>query len=118
MDDTLRLIPQLIELGVDIIDTSSGGNSSAQKLPVPLKPGYQVPFSEAIKKSSYGTKIMTAPVGLIVEPKQANDIVEQGHGDLVLMAREYLRDPHFPLRAAKELGVKGFAWSPQYQRAK
>jgi 2,4-dienoyl-CoA reductase-like NADH-dependent reductase (Old Yellow Enzyme family) len=61
---------------------------------------------------------MTAPVGLIVEAKQANEIVEQGYGDLVLMAREYLRDPHFPLRAAKELGVEEFSWPPQYQRAK
>ena len=118
MDDTLRLIPQLIELGVDIIDTSSGGNSSTQQLPTPLQPGYQVQFSKAIKTSNYGTKIITAPVGLIVDAKQANDIVEQGHGDLVLMAREYLRDPHFPLRAARELGVKDFAWAPQYQRAK
>ncbi|CAF3771616.1 unnamed protein product [Rotaria sordida] len=118
MDDTLRLIPQLIELGVDIVDTSSGGNSSSQQLPLPLKPGYQVSFSEAIKKSEYGIKIMTAPVGLIVEAKQANDIVEQEYGDLVLMAREYLRDPHFPLKAAKELGVKELAWPPQYQRAK
>ncbi|CAF0898352.1 unnamed protein product [Rotaria sordida] len=118
MDDTLRLIPQLIELGVDIVDTSSGGNSSSQQLPLPLKPGYQVSFSEAIKKSEYGIKIMTAPVGLIVEAKQANDIVEQKYGDLVLMAREYLRDPHFALKAAKELGVKELAWPPQYQRAK
>lgn len=118
MDDTLRLIPQLIELGADIIDTSSGGNSSSQQLPTPLEPGYQVPFSKAIKNSTYGTKIMTAPVGLIVEAKQANEIVEQGYGDLVLMAREYLRDPHFPLKAAKELGVKQLAWAPQYQRAK
>ncbi|CAF3358598.1 unnamed protein product, partial [Rotaria sp. Silwood2] len=118
MDDTLRLIPQLIELGVDIIDTSSGGNSSSQQLPVPLKPGYQVPFSETIKNSKYGTKIMTAPVGLIVEAKQANEIIEQEYGDLVLMAREYLRDPHFPLKAAKELGVKELTWPPQYQRAK
>ena len=53
---------------------------------------------------------MTAPVGLITEAKQANEIIEQGHGDLVLMAREYLRDPHFPLRAAKELGVKELVW--------
>ena len=118
MDDTLRLIPQLMKLGVDIIDTSSGGNSSSQQLPKPLEPGYQVPFSRAIKNSNYGTKIMTAPVGLIVDAKQANDIVEQGHGDLVMMAREYLRDPHFPLKAARELGVKEFAWAPQYQRAK
>jgi 2,4-dienoyl-CoA reductase-like NADH-dependent reductase (Old Yellow Enzyme family) len=118
MADTLRLIPQLIELGVDVIDTSSGGNSSSQQLPTPLKPGYQVPFSEAIKKSKFGTKIMTAPVGLIVEAKQANEVIEQGQGDLVLTAREYLRDPHFPLKAAKELGVKELAWAPQYQRAK
>lgn len=118
IDDTLRLVPYLIDIGVDIIDTSSGGNSSSQQLPMPLQPGYQVPFSEAIRKSAYGAKIMTAPVGLIVEAKQANDIVEQGSGDLVLMARQYLRDPHFPLNAAKELGVKDFAWAPQYQRAK
>lgn len=118
MDDTLRLIPKLIELGVDIIDTSSGGNSSSQKLPLPLIAGYQVPFSEAIKNSNYGAKIMTAPVGLIVEAKQANEIIENKRGDLILMARQYLRDPHFPLKAAKELGVNDFAWPPQYQRAK
>lgn len=118
INDTLRLIPQLVELGVDIIDTSSGGNSSTQQLPIPLQPGYQVPFSEAIKKSNYGAKIMTAPVGLITQAKQANDILEQGQGDLVLIAREFLRDPHFPLRAARELGVNEIAWAPQYQRAK
>ncbi|CAF0788750.1 unnamed protein product [Adineta ricciae] len=116
--DTLRLIPQLVELGVDIIDTSSGGNSSCQQLPVPLEPGYQVPFSEAIKKSNYGARIMTAPVGLITQAKQANDIIERGHGDLVLIAREFLRDPHFPLRAARELGVNEMSWPPQYQRAR
>ena len=118
IDDTLRLVPQLVELGVDIIDTSSGGNSSTQQLPTPLLPGYQVPFSKAIKNSNVGTKIIAAPVGLIVDAKQANQIIEQGEGDMVLMAREYLRDPHFPLKAARELGVKHFAWAPQYARAK
>ncbi|CAF1013046.1 unnamed protein product [Didymodactylos carnosus] len=114
IDDTLILTEKLLDLGVDIIDTSSGGNSSKQVIKVGL--GYQVPFADAIKKK-FGTKILAAPVGMIVDPKQADDIIEKGQGDLIVIAREFLRDSHFPLKAAKQLGVD-ISWAPQYQRAK
>ena len=114
LDDTLALTARLIDLGVDIIDASSGGNNSRQQ--IHAKPGFQVPFSAAIKKQ-YSTRVMTAPVGMITDGVQANAIVEQGEGDLVLLAREFLRDPHFVLRSARQLHYD-ITYAPQYQRAK
>ena len=113
-DDTVRLSEVLLGLGVDIIDASSGGNDIRQKIPV--KPSYQLPFAAAIKKR-HGSALFTAAVGMITEPKQANDIVESGEADLILMAREFLRDPKWPLHAAYALGVN-IAWPPQYDRAR
>jgi 2,4-dienoyl-CoA reductase-like NADH-dependent reductase (Old Yellow Enzyme family) len=99
-------------LGVDLIDASSGGLISNAR--IPLGPGYQVPFAEAIRKE---TGIMTGAVGLITRAVQANEIIESGKADLVLIARESLRNPDFPLTAAKELG-KEIEWPVQYLRAK
>lgn len=114
MEDTLALTARLVELGVDVIDTSSGGNNHAQE--IHAKPGFQVPFAAAIKQK-YQTTVLTAPVGMITDGAQANAIVEKGEGDLVLLAREFLRDPHFVTRAARELKYD-ITYAPQYQRAK
>jgi len=88
-------------LGVDLIDCSSGGSSLEQK--IPMGPGYQVPFAERIRREA---GVPTAAVGMITEAHQADGIVRSGQADLVLMAREFLRDPYFPLHAARELSVK------------
>ena len=114
LDDTIALVGRLLDLGVDIIDTSSGGNNHRQQ--IHAKPGFQVPFAAAIK-AKYSTHVLTAPVGMITDGKQANDIIERGDGDLVLLAREFLRDPHFAMRAARELGYD-MTYAPQYQRSK
>jgi NADPH2 dehydrogenase len=87
------------EQGVDLIDVSSGANVPAR---ISVFPGYQVPFSEVIKK---GAEIPTGAVGLITEPKQAEEILQNGRADLVFLARELLRDPYWPRTAAKELGA-------------
>lgn len=81
---------------------------------IPLGPGYQVPFAEAIRKE---TGIRTGAVGLITQAGQANEIIQSGKADLVLIARESLRNPNFPLTAAKELGIE-IEWPQQYLRAK
>jgi 2,4-dienoyl-CoA reductase-like NADH-dependent reductase (Old Yellow Enzyme family) len=112
-------LPQSIEfakrlgaLGVDLIDCSSGGAVLGAK--VELGPGYQVPFARAIRAEA---GIATGAVGLITEPKQADDIISSGSADAVLLARELLRDPYWPLHAARALGVD-VPWPEQYQRAK
>ena len=111
-DDSVALAKILKDNGVDLVDCSSGGNVSHAK--IPIKPGYQVEFAEKVKKES---GILTAAVGLITESAQADTIIQQGHADLVVMARELLRDPYFPLRAAHELGHQ-VKWPVQYERAK
>ena len=112
-------LPQAIELsrlarerGVDLVDCSSGGNVATAR--IPAGPGYQVPFAEAIRRDA---GIATAAVGMITSPAQAETIVRTGQADLVLLARELLRDPSFPLRASRELGVEG-PWPRQYLRAR
>jgi 2,4-dienoyl-CoA reductase-like NADH-dependent reductase (Old Yellow Enzyme family) len=110
LEDSVAIAPWLQAAGADLIDCSSGGSSPAQK--VAVGPGYQVPFAAAIRK----TGIMTAAVGLITEPVQANAIVSEGSADLVLLGRELLRNPAWALTAAKQLGVKPPA-PPQYLRA-
>jgi 2,4-dienoyl-CoA reductase-like NADH-dependent reductase (Old Yellow Enzyme family) len=124
IEDTVRLVGLLQPLGVDLIDCSSGGNHPAQKIP-PIE-GYQVPFAEAVKRafpcgsqnsSGAGGGLAVGAVGLITDPLHANSIVEKGQADLVFLAREMLRDPHWPLRAAAQLGFD-MEWAPQYQRAK
>lgn len=111
-DDSVALSKILKEKGVDLVDCSSGGNVATAK--IPLKPGYQVEFAEKVRKEA---NIMTGAVGLITTPEQANDIIQAGQADVVLLAREMLRDPHFPLRAAHVLGHE-IKWPVQYERAK
>ncbi|KAI9465023.1 FMN-linked oxidoreductase [Lactarius psammicola] len=112
VEQTILLTGELKKLGVDLIDVSSGGNWAAQK--VLVEPGYQVPFAEAVKKAH--PDIPVGAVGLITTPKQANEVLVQGKADIVSIAREFLRDPHFVLRAADELGV-ALRPAVQYERA-
>lgn len=111
VDETVKLSGILREKGVDFIDCSSGGNIATQK--IMLGPGYQVPFAEAVKK----TGILTGAVGLITTAQQAETILQEGKADMILFARELLRNPYFPLTAAKELNVD-INWPVQYLRAK
>ncbi|WP_374950277.1 NADPH dehydrogenase NamA [Mucilaginibacter sp.] len=111
IEDSVALSKILKEKGVDLVDCSTGGNIAGAKIPV--KPGYQVQFAEAVKKQA---GILTGAVGLITEAQQADDIINTGQADVVLLARELLRDPHFPLRAAHELGHE-VKWPDQYDRA-
>jgi 2,4-dienoyl-CoA reductase-like NADH-dependent reductase (Old Yellow Enzyme family) len=111
-DDSVRLARILKGVGVDLADCSSGGILPG--VSIPLGPGYQVPFAERIRKD---TGMPTGAVGLITTAFQAENIVEKGEADLIIMARELLRDPYFPLRAAFELGSDA-KWPDQYLRAK
>ncbi|MVN90104.1 NADH:flavin oxidoreductase/NADH oxidase [Mucilaginibacter aquatilis] len=111
IEDSVKLAAVLKEKGVDLVDCSSGGN--VPKANIPNKPGYQVEFAEKIKAQ---TGILTGAVGLITNALQANVIIENNKADMVLMARELLRDPHFALRAAHELQHE-IAWPAQYERA-
>ena len=111
IDECVELAKWLRDDGVDVIDASSGGLVSNVHVPVGL--GYQVPFASRIRHEA---RIATAAVGLIVEAKQAQEIVARGDADFIVMARELLRDPYFPLRAAKELGNAVHA-PKQYSRA-
>ena len=113
LQESVALATLLVPLGVDIVDCSSGGLSPLQQ--IALGPGYQVPFSAAIRQ---GADVATAAVGLITEPQQAEDILQAGDADVVLLGRESLRDPCWPLRAAAELGVESDDWPVQYQRAR
>ncbi len=113
LPDSVELVKDVKKLGVDLIDVSSGGLIA--KVQVPLGPGYQVPFSETIRSK---TGILTAAVGLITKSAQAEEIISSGKADLVMIARESLRNPNFPLSAAKELGVEIDYWPSQYLRAK
>ena len=100
IDECVELARLLKRDGVDVIDCSSGG--MVPHPAIPLGPGYQVPFAARVRRE---TGIATAAVGLITEARQADEIVARGDADLIVMAREMLRDPYFPRRAAKELGV-------------
>jgi len=111
LDETVQLARRLEREGVDLIDCSSGGTST--RAAVPVAPGYQVEFAAAVKA---GTGLVTAAVGLITEPAQAEQIVRDGRADLVLLGRELLRDPQWPLAAALALGAKAPV-PPQYARA-
>jgi len=112
IEESVALAKILKEKSVDLIDCSSGGNVPKAKISV--GPGYQVQFSEAIKKEA---GILTGAVGMITTPEQAEEIVASGKADVVIMAREFLRNPYFPLHAAKSLGAK-VQWPVQYERAK
>ena len=110
--ESVQLSALLKAKGVDLIDTSSGGLTLAQE--IPLSAGYQVQFASAIKKES---KILTGAVGLITNAPQAESILQNGEADLIFIAREFLRDPYFPLHAAFELD-DDVKWPSQYERAK
>lgn len=112
IEDSVKLASELKKLGVDLIDTSSGGN--VPKATIPSEPGYQTDFAAQIKKEA---KILTGAVGQINTAIQAEHILKQGKADLILFGRESLRNPYLPLLAAKELDVD-VAWPIQYQRAK
>ncbi|RSK43734.1 NADH:flavin oxidoreductase/NADH oxidase [Hymenobacter rigui] len=111
-EDTVQLAAILKDNGVDLLDCSTGGN--VPQADIPVGPGYQVPFAEQVRRE---TGLPTGAVGLITEAQQAEDILAQGQADVVLLARESLRDAYFPLHAAHELGAE-VAWPPQYERAK
>jgi 2,4-dienoyl-CoA reductase-like NADH-dependent reductase (Old Yellow Enzyme family) len=99
--------------GADLFDISSGGNVAGAD--IPLAPGYQVPLSDYVRSQA---GVATSAVGLITDPRQAEEIVASGKADVVMLARELLRDPHWPLRAAHELGVDLDYWPGQYLRAR
>jgi len=111
LEQSIKLARQLQALGVDVIDCSSGGNVSGVR--IPLGPGYQTAFAERIRREA---GILTAAVGMITAPAQADHIIRTGQADLVMIARELLRDPYWPLAAAKALGVPA-SWPAQYLRA-
>jgi 2,4-dienoyl-CoA reductase-like NADH-dependent reductase (Old Yellow Enzyme family) len=108
---SIELSKRLKVSGVDLIDCSSGANVADAK--IPIGPGYQVPFAEAIRREA---AVATGAVGMITMPEQAEEIIASGKADVVLLAREMLRDPYWPLHAAKALGVK-IAPPKQYGRA-
>lgn len=112
IEEAVKLSAQLKELGVDLIDCSSGGLVPYAK--IPFVAGYQVGFAERIKKE---TGILTGAVGLITEVKQAEEILDKDQADLILIARASLRDPYFALHAAKTL-EEDVSWPIQYHRAK
>jgi 2,4-dienoyl-CoA reductase-like NADH-dependent reductase (Old Yellow Enzyme family) len=112
LPDSVELAKRLKGLGVDLIDCSSGGSVARAK--IPAGPGYQVPFAAAIRKEA---GIATGAVGMITQPAQAEQIIASGQADAVLLAREMLRDPYWPLHAAKALGAD-IPWPRQYSRAK
>jgi 2,4-dienoyl-CoA reductase-like NADH-dependent reductase (Old Yellow Enzyme family) len=111
-DDSVMLVAVLKEKGVDLIDVSTGGNVPHVK--IPIGPGYQVEFADIVKNKG---GILTGAVGMITSATQAEEILQQGRADLIVMARELLRDPYFALHAAKELGNE-IKWPEQYERAK
>jgi len=99
LEQSIELCKQLKEIGIDLIDVSTGGNVPDAKIPV--APNYQVSFASEIRKQA---GIATGAVGMITEAKQAEEILQEAQADAILIAREFLRDPYFPFTAAKELG--------------
>ena len=110
LDQSIAFARELKAIGIDLIDVSSGGNAADQQ--ITLGPGYQVPFSAAIRREA---GIPTAAVGLITEPVQAEHILASGDADAICLARALLRDPYWPRHAAKALGV-AMEWPDQYRR--
>jgi 2,4-dienoyl-CoA reductase-like NADH-dependent reductase (Old Yellow Enzyme family) len=111
LDDSVALATMLRPMGVDLIDCSSGGNVGGARIPV--GPGYQVPFAEEIRRRA---GVATGAVGMITTPAQADQIIRSEQADLVLLARELLRDPYWPLHAAAALRQDA-PWPPPYLRA-
>jgi 2,4-dienoyl-CoA reductase-like NADH-dependent reductase (Old Yellow Enzyme family) len=111
VDQSVELAKKIAPLGVDLIDCSSGGIAPGAK--IPIRAGYQVPFAQEIR---YETKIMTGAVGLITSARQADTILREENADVVLLAREFLRQPYWPLQVASDLGFP-VPWPVQYLRA-
>jgi 2,4-dienoyl-CoA reductase-like NADH-dependent reductase (Old Yellow Enzyme family) len=111
-EESVELAKTLKPLGVDLIDCSSGGNVARAKIPV--GPGYQVVFAEKIRREA---GISTGAVGMITDPAQADQIIRSGQADVVILARQFLRDPYWPLLAAHALG-QDIQWPLQYDRAR
>ena len=111
VDQSVTLARVLKQHGVDLIDVSSGGNVAGAT--IPTGPGYQAPFADRIRHEA---EVATGAVGQITAPAQADQLIRNGQADLVLLAREMLRDPYWPLHAADQLGAE-IAWPPQYLRA-
>ena len=111
LKQSIELARSLKQLGVDLIDCSSGGTVPHAK--IPAGPGYQTPFAQRIRHEA---EILTGAVGMITSPVQAEQIIGTGQADAILIAREFLRDPYWPLRAATELG-QSISWPVQYLRA-
>ncbi len=112
LPSSITLSRELKRVGVDLIDCSSGGN--VPRAEIPLGPGYQTVFAEAIRRE---TGVLTGAVGLITEPVQAEHLLGTGQADVVFLARAELRDPYWPLAAARHLGVE-IDWPPPYRRGK
>ena len=112
IEDSVKLSAMLKNASVDLMDCSSGGNARQQKIPV--GPMYQVRFAEQIKKA---TGIPTGAVGMITTAQEAEGILQKNQADLIFLAREFLRNPYFPMDAAKILG-DDMKWAVQYERAK
>jgi 2,4-dienoyl-CoA reductase-like NADH-dependent reductase (Old Yellow Enzyme family) len=111
-EETVELSRQVKALGVDLVDVSSGALLPAK---IPLEPGYQVPGARAVRQ---GAEVAVAAVGLITEPKHAQEILEAGDADMIFLARALLRDPYWPLHAAEALGRTEALKAPaQYDRA-
>jgi 2,4-dienoyl-CoA reductase-like NADH-dependent reductase (Old Yellow Enzyme family) len=110
--ETVQIASALKGHEVDLVDASSGGNVADAS--IPLAPGYQVPFAQRIRA---GAHIATGAVGLITDPQQANEIIYRGQADLIFLARELLRDPYWPMHAARALSAN-IAWPSQYLRAR
>jgi 2,4-dienoyl-CoA reductase-like NADH-dependent reductase (Old Yellow Enzyme family) len=111
IEQSIALSQKLVDLGVDLIDCSSG--ALLPHIKIPVEPGYQVQFAERIRSEA---GIQTGAVGMITTPEQADHIIRNGQADIVLLGREFLRNPYWPLQAAKQLGHKIPA-PVQYQRA-
>ena len=112
LTQSITFCRRLKALGVDLIDCSSGALLPYAK--IPAGPGFQVPFAAAVRQEA---QIATGAVGFITQPVQAEQIIATGQADAILMAREFLRQPYWPLHAAKELGVD-VPWPSQYLLAK
>ncbi|HWW76469.1 MAG TPA: NADH:flavin oxidoreductase/NADH oxidase [Pyrinomonadaceae bacterium] len=111
LEQSVEFSRRLKERGVDLVDCSTGGLVPGARIPV--APGYQVPFAERIRREA---NVATGAVGLITEPEQAEEIITKGQADAVFLARAELRDPYWPLHAARRLGAEA-PWPVQYGRA-
>ncbi len=111
VEQSVELAKQVKALGADLIDCSSGGTAPQAK--IPMGSGYQVPFADKVRREA---GVMTGAVGMITDANQADEIVRGGKADVVLLAREFLRQPYWPMHAARELG-RDIAWPAQYLRA-